>query len=118
LGNIVSEAYMELEVWSTLHSLLVDLRQLLSKYHHKISPEKSLPTELYEAFIDLWFALKEFMIGPISILKMTTPASSPLRSLWVREPQELGTSMMRIRTPENVSMSKTQTELLWIFNIF
>lgn len=118
LGNIVSEAYMELEVWSTLHSLLVDLRQLLSKYHQKISPEKSLPTELYEAFINLWFALKQFMIGPISILKMTTPASPPLRSLWVREPQELGTSMMRVRTRENVSMSKPQTELLWIFNMF
>lgn len=118
LGNIVCEAYMELEVWSTLHTLLVNLRQLLSKYHHKISPEKSLPTELYEAFLNLWFALKQFMIGPISVLKMTTPASPPLRSLWVRKPQELGTSMMRVQTRENVSKSKAQTELLWILNMF
>lgn len=117
LGSIVCEAYMGLEVWSTLHSLLVNLRQLLTKYHSKISPEKSLPTELYDAFIDLWFALKQFMIGPVAVLKMATPASPPLRSLWVRDPPELGTSMMTVQTRESVSRSKSQTELLWILNM-
>ncbi|PCH02639.1 Hypothetical protein PENO1_036920 [Penicillium occitanis (nom. inval.)] len=67
---------------------------------------------------NLWFALKQFMIVPVAVLKMATPASPPLRSLWVRDPPELGTSTMRVQTRENVSMSKSQTELLWILNMF
>ncbi|EED16526.1 hypothetical protein TSTA_016060 [Talaromyces stipitatus ATCC 10500] len=55
LENVVADAYMELEIWNTLHSLVVNLRGLLLKFHHKISSEKPLSTELYEASVHFTF---------------------------------------------------------------
>ncbi|RHZ45742.1 uncharacterized protein CDV56_100498, partial [Aspergillus thermomutatus] len=109
LRDLVSEAYMNLEVWSTLHSLVADLRQLLSKYHDRISPERDLPTDLYEAFVDLQYFLEQFSIGPVSLLKVAAPASPPLRSLFVRQPQELGTSKMIAKTRHQVSLAGRKT---------
>ncbi|KUL88450.1 hypothetical protein ZTR_05503 [Talaromyces verruculosus] len=117
LGCVVRDAYRNIELWSTLHSVLVELRQLLAKYQHEIAPEKSLPTELYDAFVNLWFALKQFMDDPISDLRMATPASPLLRSLWVRQPQEPGTTMMVVETRRGVTKTKNQRELIWILSM-
>lgn len=46
LRNVVAEAYIDLETWCTLHSVVTDLHQLLSKHHDRISADKDLPTEL------------------------------------------------------------------------
>ncbi|GIJ99507.1 hypothetical protein Aspvir_001639 [Aspergillus viridinutans] len=114
LQNVVPEAYMNLEIWSTLHSLVADLRQLLSKHNDRISPEKDLPDDVYTAFVDLKYILEQFAIGPINQLKIAAPASHPLRPLFVRQPQQPGTSKMIAETRAGVSRSDNQGELLWI----
>ncbi|GFF99300.1 hypothetical protein IFM61392_00759 [Aspergillus lentulus] len=114
LQNVVPEAYMNLEIWSTLHPLVADLRQLLSKYHDRISPEKDLPTALYNAFVELKYTLEQFAIGPANQLKIAAPASPPLRSLFVRQPQQSGTSKMIAESRAGVSRSENQGGLLWI----
>jgi hypothetical protein len=114
LQNVVPEAYMKVEIWSTLHSLVANLRHLFSKYHDRISPEKDLPKDLYNALVDLKYFLEQFAIGPVNQLKIAAPASPPLRRLFVRQTQQPGTSQMIAETRTGVSRSDNQGELLWI----
>ncbi|KAF7118920.1 hypothetical protein CNMCM5793_008556 [Aspergillus hiratsukae] len=114
LQNVVPEAYMSLEMWSTLHSLVADLRQLIAKYQDRISPEKDLPTDLYNAFVYLKYVLEQFAIGPVNQLKIAAPASPPLRSLFARQPQQAGTSKMIAETRPGVSRTDNQGGLLCI----
>lgn len=71
-------------------------------------------TDLYEGLVNLRFFLKQLSNGLINQLEMAAPASPPLRTLFAREPQGYGTTLVRTSVKTHVSKTKSQTEVLWI----
>jgi hypothetical protein len=55
--------------------------------------------------------LEQASKGPILNLKLGVPASPPLRSMFVRQPQVPGSTVIRVQTKSNVQLDP----LLWIF---
>lgn len=114
LGNVVVDAYLQIEIWTSIHQQLVNLQTLKDKYSVDTAAGKALPEEYLEALHLLLYSLKRFSARPIDSLKVGVPASPPLRSHFVREPQEPGTPMIRVIERRNRDKDKHFGRLLWI----
>jgi hypothetical protein len=111
IGNVISDAYGAVVVWDLICNELTKLEVLKEKYATLISPEKKLPPEYMKALLSFKYMLDQASQGPILNLKHGVPASPPLRSLFVREPQVPGSMIIRVQTRSGVQLDP----LLWIF---
>ncbi|KAF9928818.1 hypothetical protein FBU30_002089 [Linnemannia zychae] len=114
-GNVVSDAYLNLEIWDDLHSQIGKVITLMEKHKNNIKYEKDLPKELLHAFLDLEFSLTSYMRGPIEILKKIVVASPPLRSSFVRMPEVRGSTIIQVTQKSGTNWDKTKTRLMWLF---
>jgi hypothetical protein len=60
--------------------------------------QKKLPPEYMKALLSFRYMLDQASKGPILNLKNGVPVSPPFRSLFVREPQVPGSTMIRVQT--------------------
>jgi hypothetical protein len=111
LGNVIVDAYGALIVWNLIYQELTELDALKMKYPKVISPQPKLPPEYMKALLSFRYMLDQASKGPILYLKNGVPASPPLRSLFVREPQVPGSTMIRVQTKRGVQIDP----MLWIF---
>jgi len=112
VSNVIVDAYGSLAVWDALQNELASLAVLQVKYRKSISPEEKLPPEYMKALLAFRYLLDQASKGPILTLKNGVPASAPLRSLFIRDPQVPGSTMINVRTKRNTG----QDPLMWIFN--
>lgn len=111
IGGVVFDAHGNLVMWDLIESELTKLSNLKEKYAKDISPEKSLPPEYLDALLKFRHLLDQASKGPILNLKSGVPASPPLRSLFVREPQKPGSTMIVVKTKGGLH----RDQLMWIF---
>ncbi len=114
LAIVVADAYVSLAGLDEMHRQITNVQLLMTKYKDDILPEKDLPEELLMAFLTLDYHLEQSTKGPIHKLKVSLPASPPVRALFVREPPTPNSSMIyvsRQRSPGD----KGRDLLFWIF---
>ena len=87
LSNVLLDAYTSFSMWELIHQQLTNLIALKEKHTKVRSFEKTLPLEYGKALQDFRYLINQSSRGPINNLKVGVPASPPLRSLFVREPQ-------------------------------
>lgn len=66
------------------------------KHAAEIAPERDLPPEYAFAFYTFYHHLQNYSKGPISNLKHGFVASPPMRPYFHREPQESGSTIIRV----------------------
>jgi hypothetical protein len=111
LGSVIADAYGALIIWDLISHELTELEALKTKYSNVISPQKKLPPEYMKALLSFRYMLDQVSKGPILNLKNGVPASRPFRSLFVREPQVPGSTMIQVQTRRGVGTDP----MLWIF---
>ena len=112
IQNSVIAVLAEIETWGILLEKIIQLQRLKIKYANEIDPRKDLPKEYAFAFYTFYHHLQKFVQGPIGTLKHGFVASPPMRPYFVREPQDPGSTMIRV-----VQRSKPGAEVymvIWI----
>lgn len=97
LGNMVIDADRALYTWEGLYNQVTLLVTLKEKHGQTIALEQTLPSEYWDAVLLFKYLLDRAVEAPIDDLKMIVPPSPPLRSLFVREPQDPNTTIMKIK---------------------
>jgi hypothetical protein len=110
IGSVIIDAYGNLIVWDLLCQQISKLSALKEKYSRIISPKRELPPDYMTELLTFRYMLDQTSKGPILTLKTGIPASPPLRSQWVREP-DTGSNVIRVRTKKGV---KTDP-MMWVF---
>lgn len=113
----IFDAYMiQSSIFDAIRKKIVDLERLQRKYSKSISTRRKLPGELQQALLTFNYLLEQIHKGLINSLKVGVPPSPPLRSRFVREPQEPGTAMIQARNKQNASLKYERIRLfrtLW-----
>lgn len=111
IGNVITDAYGTLIVWDIIYQDLTHLEALKAKYSKDISPQKKLPPEYMKALSSFRYTIDQASKGPRMNLKIGVPASPPFRSLFVREPQVPGSTMIQVKTKSGVPLDP----MIWMF---
>jgi hypothetical protein len=114
IGNSIVTALTMIEIWGSIHEQIVNLQRLKEKYADSILPEKDLPQEYALAFYKLDHHLQQFSKGPIGTLKVGFVASPPMRSYFVRLPQDPTNTKIQIAKRTGLEKEKSRDELIWI----
>lgn len=114
VGSALNDAYTAYFIFDTIHKKVVELENLEKRYSKSISPQKKLPKQYQQALLNFNHFLEVTPKGLIYCLKSGVTSSPPLRSLFVREPQELNTTKIVVRSKQNVS---PKDELLRLFQL-
>ncbi|KAH9986731.1 hypothetical protein F4779DRAFT_304859 [Xylariaceae sp. FL0662B] len=115
IGNVLVEAYFQLEIFSKLQKQATEVRVLREQHAANISPGKGLPEEYLSALLKFRHYLNQAAKGPLNQLKTTVTASPPLRGFFVREaPISATSSQIAVTSKPGVKMDKTEKHLLWL----
>ncbi|PWY69622.1 hypothetical protein BO94DRAFT_628459 [Aspergillus sclerotioniger CBS 115572] len=115
IRSVVSEAYLELEMFSELSSQANKLVALQRVYANDILPSEDLPAEYLEALLRFRHYLHQVAKGPLSKLKLGAVAAPPMRRLFVREPPlDAHTTRMTVVVRPGSKMSKVEKQLIWL----
>lgn len=114
VGSAIDDAYTAHFIFDTIHKKVVELENLEQRYSESISPRRKLPKQYQQALLKLNHFLDETPKGLIYCLKVGVPPSPPLRSLFVREPQEPNTTKIVVRSRQSASRND---ELLRLFQL-
>lgn len=115
IGNVVVNAYLELEIFAELQAQAEALRPMYAKYGTALSPADDLPEEFFAALLRFRHYLTKAAKGMLEVLKGSVMASPPWRRFFVREPPaSFGSTAMRLMSKPCVKMTKVQGELLWL----
>lgn len=98
LSNVILNAYGSFITWDVMYQQATNLVELNERYSSKVSAMERLPLEYGGALQDFRYFLDQASKGPIANLKIGVPPSPPFRSLFVREPQEPGSTKIRVNT--------------------
>lgn len=101
LGSVVVSAYGNLSLWDTIYKQTADLAALHRKYAGVISPKRRLPEELEKSFHIFRYLVNEASKRPINELKVVVPPSSPIRSSFVRLPQDPESTIIQVTRKPN-----------------
>ncbi|KAL8886813.1 MAG: hypothetical protein Q9215_005528 [Flavoplaca cf. flavocitrina] len=116
LSTMVMDAYAGFTVWDLACKEMDHVVQLRSRYHDLVSPHQQMPSCLTQALAHFEHAIEEFSKGPLSAWKVAMVASPPLRTHYVREPQDLTTTRIRVTLKE--TSRKKEDHLLWLLEVF
>ncbi|KAG8159806.1 hypothetical protein KVR01_010443 [Diaporthe batatas] len=100
IGTALSEAYLQLEVFTELSRQARGLQSLQAKYATVISPSKDLPGEYLGALLKFRYYLEQTAKGPLNHLKQPPP--------------DTVTPMIAIMSRPSVKMNKTEEHVLWL----
>lgn len=114
LSNLLSEAYMPLEIFSHLQRQAQDLRALQERYALAISPSGPLPNEYLQAILRFRYYLRQVVKEFGSQLMFRSTASPPLRRFFLRSPPVHSSSLEFVCTTNyDVKTEKIERELVW-----
>ncbi|MCJ1246838.1 hypothetical protein MMC30_004047 [Trapelia coarctata] len=98
LSSAILDAYGSFITWDVMCQQVTDLVTLNGRYSSDVTATKRLPSEFDKALQNFRHFLNRASKGPIANLKIGVPPSPPLRSLFVRERQQPGSTMIRVKT--------------------
>ncbi|KAM0246503.1 hypothetical protein ACHAQJ_010185 [Trichoderma viride] len=114
IGNVLFDAYLELEIFSELHQQAKELVSLQKKYELIISPMDDLPQEYMVALLTFRHFLQQTVKGPLAQLKQEVVASPPMRKFFVRLPPiDNASSVISVKS-KGLNMTKVQSQLLYL----
>ncbi|KAK7703128.1 hypothetical protein SLS57_011071 [Botryosphaeria dothidea] len=117
IGEVVANAYLQVEIWNELRIQANHMQDLKAKYAKDISIEKDLPEDYLYALLKFQHYLNHTSKGPVGQLKQGAVASPPLRRFFAREPQEdPHSTRIRVREKPGSEPDKTRMRLMWLFN--
>ncbi|POS75154.1 hypothetical protein DHEL01_v206455 [Diaporthe helianthi] len=115
IGTALSNAYLQLEVFTELSRQARGLQSLQAKYATVISPLKDLPGEYLEALLKFRYYVEQVAKGPLDRLKQVVVASPPMRNFFVRQPPpDSVTPMIAVMSKPRVKPNKTEEHVLWL----
>ncbi|KAL9077066.1 MAG: hypothetical protein Q9157_003488 [Trypethelium eluteriae] len=115
INNSIIAALAEVEIWGVLLDKVLELRRLARKYSTEIDPERDLPEEYAFAFYTLYHHLQRYTNGPIDSLKHGFVASPPVRPHFSRQPQDPGSTIIRIAKRTDLKDEATRDTIIWVF---
>lgn len=117
IGSVVSEAYLELEIFSELSSQANKLASLQRTCADNISPLKDLPQEYLEALLQFHHYVNQAAKGPLASLKFAGVASPPMRKFFAREPPPNShTTKIVVMSKPDIQMDKVEKQLIWLLS--
>ena len=102
LSNAILDAYGSFITWDVMFQQATNLVELSKRYSSDVSATKRLPSQYDTALQNFMHFLNQASKGPIANLKIGVPPSPPLRSLFVREPQQPNSTTIRVKTKSAV----------------
>ncbi|KAK3048401.1 hypothetical protein LTR09_010232 [Extremus antarcticus] len=118
IGNVVTSAYLNLELWNELHSQVQHLQSLKAKHEASISIDEDLQEEYLDALLKFQHYLDQASKGPLGQLKTCVPASPAFRSWFMRAPNgDPAYTKMQISSKPNMNLSQFEGELLWLLRV-
>ncbi|KAK1246176.1 hypothetical protein MKX07_005245 [Trichoderma sp. CBMAI-0711] len=114
VGEVLFEAYLELELYSELHRQAQNLLTLEKKYEAAISPLKDLPEEYLNALLTFRHFLNQAVKGPLDQLKIAVPACPPMRKFFVRRPPEDSSSSKMAISASGLKKNHVERQLLYL----
>ncbi|KAH7124217.1 hypothetical protein EDB81DRAFT_812100 [Dactylonectria macrodidyma] len=115
IGNVLTDAYLALELFSELHRQTRELQLLQQKYATTISPSKDLPKDYLLALLKFRYYLNQGAKGPLNLLKVVVVASPPMRKFYVREPSnDINSTKIAIKSKPGQKMTKVEGRLIWL----
>lgn len=118
IGTVLTNAYMQPELFSELQNQAHNLRLLQAQYASAISPKENLPQPYLNALLKFRHYLKQGVQGQLGTLKQCVTASPPLRHLFVRQiPNDPTTSMLDIMSRPGANMTRIEREVMWILRV-
>lgn len=119
LCNLLSEAYIPLEIFSHLQQQAQDLRALHERLAPAISPLGTLPKEYLKAILRFRYYLRQVVKEFGTLLMYRSTASPPLRRFFVRShPVHISSSEFVVTTDLSMKMDSIEKELLWHLRTF
>ncbi|KAK5942298.1 hypothetical protein PMZ80_004861 [Knufia obscura] len=113
VGNVVTNAYLSLEVWSELHSQATKLQDLELDHRNDIKQGEALPEQYLEAILKFQHYLKQAAKGPLGLLKHSVVGSPAFRSMFVRIPPEnITTPNIQVKQKSGLRLDKEVTHLM------
>ncbi|XHF98391.1 hypothetical protein AWENTII_001944 [Aspergillus wentii] len=116
LRSVVVDSYENVIFWDCLLDQITHLQALLDKSKDDIAPDKDLPLELLEQFLDFHYSLHLFTQSPISKLRKIVTSSPPLRSQCVRLQDDDDPSHTCV-IAKTGTKSKQWQRLMWMFEV-
>ncbi|KAL7805289.1 hypothetical protein V8C44DRAFT_352215 [Trichoderma aethiopicum] len=114
VGEVLFEAYLELEFYSELHRQAQTLLALQKKYEAEISPMEDLPEEYLNALLTFRHFLNQAVKGPLDQLKIAVPACPPMRKFFVRRPPEDASSSKMAISASGLKKTNVEAQLLYL----
>lgn len=109
---VVRNAYEMVIQWVIIHEKLQNVAECQQRYKDTTATHNSIPEDYERALRRLKEVVKILSKMPIQVLKIGVPPSPPMRSKWVREPQQPGTAVIRVHT----KTSMDNDPLMFLFN--
>ncbi|KAK3357834.1 hypothetical protein B0T25DRAFT_630794 [Lasiosphaeria hispida] len=117
IGNLVMEAYSELEIFTELHRQAKKLRLLHGKYAPQLSAAEDLPAVFLDGLLTFRHYLRQAAKGPLGQLRFNVVASPPMRGLFVRQPPpNATTSYIAVIPMPGHKRTKVEVQLLWLLS--
>jgi len=115
IGNLIIEAYSELEIFTELHRQAKEIRLLHDKYATQLSPVDSLPGDFLDGILNFRHYLRQAAKGPLGVLCYNFVASPPMRKSFVRQPPPNATTsqIVVVSRPGN-TLTKLEAHLNWL----
>ncbi|KAK4151230.1 hypothetical protein C8A00DRAFT_36130 [Chaetomidium leptoderma] len=117
IGNLVIEAYSELEIFTELHRQAMELRLLHDNYAARLSPIEDLPEDFLDRLLTFRHYLRQAAKGPLAALRHNVVASPPMRRFFVREPPpDATTSRIAVMSRPGNTLTKVEGHLHWLLS--
>ena len=111
-GMVAHNAYEMVLQWVIIHEKLQNVAECQQKHKNSRASNQCLPEDYERALRRLKEVVSKLSAMPIHALRIGLPPSPPMRSKWVREPQEPGTTVIRVRTKSGMG----DDPLMYLFN--
>lgn len=113
-GEVLSNAYYELEIFSELHKQVQELRVLQSTHADAISPTADLPTDYLRAMFKFRHFLDRASVVPMIQLREYIKVSPPFRN--IHHFTTVGDAMSSVGTVKERPVKKTkfESEMLYL----
>jgi hypothetical protein len=109
---VVHNAYEMVLQWVIIHEKLRVAAECQERYRASIGSSASLPQDYERALRRLKDVVDKLSKMPIHAMKIGVPPSPPMRSSWVREPQQSGTAKIVVHTKSGMG----NDTMMFIFN--
>jgi hypothetical protein len=110
---VAHNAYEMVLQWVIIHEKLQEVARCQERYKNRNNSTLDLPEDYEQALRRLKEVLEKLSKMPIEALRIGVPPSPPMRSKWVRQPQEAGTAIIKVGTKAGMG----KDPLMFLFTV-